>query len=99
MVVKFPVPSAATVRTSLGSYLLPELSRIRRSFLDIHVGTAKRRRFVPPFGAPGFEITERELLTYLYVLVKEFTRAGFIGPEAESKPSKHVFLFVRAALR
>lgn len=42
---------------------------------------------------------ERELLTYLYVLVKELTRVGFIGPEAESKPSKQVFLFVRAALR
>ena len=29
----------------------------------------------------------------------EFTRAGFEGPDAESRPSKHVFLFVRAALR
>lgn len=29
----------------------------------------------------------------------EFTRTGFKGPDAESRPSKHVFLFVRAALR
>ncbi|CAL5390418.1 unnamed protein product [Camellia sinensis] len=29
----------------------------------------------------------------------EFTRVGFRGPDAKSRPSKQVFLLVRAALR
>lgn len=33
------------------------------------------------------------------MVTKELTSFGFRGPEAESRPSKQVFLFVRAALR
>lgn len=32
-------------------------------------------------------------------MITELTRVGFIGPDAESRPSKQVFLLVRAAVR
>lgn len=35
----------------------------------------------------------------MYVSTREFTKPGFPGPEAEVSPSRHVSLFVRAALR
>ena len=100
-----PVPSAATISTLLGSYSLANI-RVRLSnFFEIHVGTptSTRRRLFwlcwLIFWGNWLDRIERELLTCLCVSVMEFSRAGFKRPEAESSDSKHVSLFVSAALR
>lgn len=60
-VVKFPLPSAATVRISLGSYSV--FCRIRRVPMDSHGGKPRSLRLVPPLGDPGLDSMDSELLT------------------------------------
>ncbi|KAF5949403.1 hypothetical protein HYC85_011396 [Camellia sinensis] len=60
-VVKFPLPSAATVSTWLGSYASPELCKMRRSFPETpHCGKPKpmrrRRRLLWAFNAAGLKL-------------------------------------------